>query len=291
MFNNLKHSLITATLLLLATANAATIAVLEITAANDEMDLTIDETKFLTDELRRQAARILPKDYSVLTREKIISLVPKTAENLNSVIDIGLVIKSDYVTHGLIGKLGNLFTLTVELYETSSGNLIGDFVKESTDLKGLLDAIRENAPSLFAKIIPKEEEPTPPPAIVMLETANDTQSIAIVTTEATVAAEAIPANIPAEPKKIKTSFWVALGLDVLGVAAFGFGIYNDAKASKSYGEYRNVRKDVSLEQYQERKSEFEDKYKKVQSAEKARNIFYTLGGVYLLGGVAVHIWF
>jgi len=67
MLNNIKHAILTA-LLCLATANATTVAVLEITAANDEMDLTIDETKFISDELRRQAMRVLPKDYSVLTR-------------------------------------------------------------------------------------------------------------------------------------------------------------------------------------------------------------------------------
>jgi len=43
----------------------------------------------------------------------------------------------------------------VEIYETKSGNLLGDFVKESMNYKGLLDAIRENAPDLFAKITPE----------------------------------------------------------------------------------------------------------------------------------------
>jgi len=275
MPSNLKHTLLAA-LLLLATANATTLAVLEITIANDEVDFTVEETKFLTDELRRQAARILPKNYSVLTREKIISLVPKTAENLNSVIDIGIVIKSDYVTRSFIGKLGNLFTLTVELYETSSANMLGDFVKESTDLKGLLDAIRENSPDLFTKILPKEE----PPAIP--KTANDTQSVAAVE---------IPTNIPAEPKKSKTSFWVAIGLDILGAAAIGLGVYNNAKARDYYNEYKDIRQNATLEQYFEQQSAFDAKYRKVEKAEKMRNIFYATGGALLLGGVVVHIWF
>ena len=281
-----NHFLLLAIMLLLSAANAATLAVLEITLAtdDDEIGLTVNETRFLTDELRRQAIRILPKDYSVLTREKIISLVPQTAENLNSVIDIGIVIKSDYVTRSFIGKLGNLFTLTVELYETSSANLIGDFVKESTDLKGFLDAIRENSPDLFTKILQKEE----PPAIAIPEipeipkTANDTPSVAAVE---------IPANIPAEPKKNKNSLWVAIGLDVLSAAALGLGIYNNAKSSDYYSEYKNIRQNATLEQYLEQQSAFEAKYEKVQKAEKMRNIFYATGSVLLLGGVAVHIWF
>ena len=269
MLNNLKHTLLTA-LLCLATANATTVAVLEITAANDEMDLTIDETKFLSDELRRQAMRILPKDYSVLTREKIISLAPKTTENLNSVIDIGLVIKSDYVTNGSIGKLGTLFTLTVELYETSSGNMIGDFVKESADLKGLLDAIRENAPTLFAKIMPEPETPPPPTAIAT--------------------------NIPAEPNKTKTSFWVAIGLDVLGATAIGLGIYNNSVANDYHSKNKKLLNNIPNPKedrtgYLERKNEFDKQDNKAKSAETVRNIFYATGGALLMGGVAVHIWF
>jgi hypothetical protein len=255
MHKNLKLSLILI-MLCFAAANATTLVVLEITAANDEMDLGIDETKFLTDELRRQAARFLPMEYSVLTRDKIISSIPKSAENLTSVVALGVALKGDYVTRSFIGKLGNLFTLTVELYEVAGGNMLGDFVKESTDLKGLLDAIRENSPNLFAKI----KAP-------------------------------ITTNLPAEPKKTKTPFWVATCLDVLGAAALGFGIYSNAKSNDYYKESKNLLNDIPPEQYDERKSEFDAKYKKMQDAKSNRNIFYATGSVLLLSGIAVHIWF
>ncbi|MDR2555073.1 MAG: hypothetical protein LBC64_06545 [Fibromonadaceae bacterium] len=259
MFKELKYTLLAA-ILCLATANAGTLAVLEITIADDEIDLAVDETKFLSDELRRQAIRILPKDYSVLSREKIITLIPETAENLKSVVDIGMVIKSDYVTRGYIGKVGNLLTLTVELYETSSGNMLGDFVKESKDLKGFLDAIRENAPDLFAKI---------------------TRS------------SSIPTNIPAEPKKGNTSFWVAVGLDVLGATAIGLGIYNNSKAGDHHKESQKLMENVPNEagQYSKRETEFKDSQQKMEDAKTMRNIFYITGGALLAGGIAVHIWF
>jgi len=267
----IKLILLLTALLLLATANATTVAVLEITVSSDEAEMTVDETKFLTDELRRQAMRVLPKDYSVLNREKIISLVPKTAENLNSVIDIGMVIKSDYVTQGLIGKVGGLFTLTVELYETASGNLVGDFVKESPDYKGLLDAIRENSPSLFSKIMPTGT------------TLNDPQQ-----------PTPIPTNIPAEPKSGKTSLWVAIGLDVLGATALGLGIYKNINVGYYRDECEKREKGVWQNddaQYEKNKKDYDDNYKKMKDATTARNIFYIAGGALLLGGVAVHIWF
>jgi hypothetical protein len=257
-----NYFLLLAILLLLATANATTIAILEITlASDDEMDLTIEETKFLTDELRRQATTLLPKEHIVLTREEIISRVPQTAENLSTVINIGRAIKSDYVTQGFIGKLGNLFTLTIELYETSDGKLLNYFVKETPDLKGLLDAIRENSPNLFTKIPQKNES--------------------------------IPTNIPTEPKKTQTSFWIALSLDILGAGALGLGIYNNAKSIDHYNKSKNLREAIpqDKEEYAKNQTAYNTEYNKVSKAETTRNIFYATGTALLLGGVAVHIWF
>ncbi|MDR2593299.1 MAG: hypothetical protein LBC87_00815 [Fibromonadaceae bacterium] len=268
MFKNLKYTLITA-LLCLATANAATVAVLEITLASDEeMNLSIEETKFLTDELRRQATISLPKDYSVLTREEIISRVPQTTENLSTAVDIGRAIKSDYVTQGFIGKLGSLFTLTVELYETSSGKLLGYYTKENPDIKGLLGVISENSPTLFAKVTQKEE-----PA-------------------------AISTNIPVQ-SKIKNSFWIALGLDVLGGAAIGLGIYYNAKSKDYYKEADRLyntaptgKNDSEIKtNYEKNKKAYEDKQDEMKSAEMTRNILYATGGALLLSGISVHIWF
>ena len=277
----MKHLLATL-LLLLSTAQAATIAVLEITiASDDEIDFTIDETKFLSDELRRQAAQLLPNDYSVLSREKIISLAQQTNEDLVTVLDIGRAIKSDYVTQGLISKVGGMFTLTVELYETSSGKLLGYFTKESPNLKGFLDVIHENAPNLFARIMPKKE----PPAIAMPETVKDTQLVVI-----------IPTNIPDEPEKSNNSLWAAIGLDILGATALGLGIYNNAKLNDYYNECKNILKNVPdpyqyPEQYEVADRSYAAKFKKMQNAGTTRNIFYIAGGALLLSGIVVHIWF
>ena len=276
----MKHLLATLLLLAIATAQAATIAVLEITIAdNDEIDFSIDETKFLSDELRRQATVLLPKEDSVFTREEIISLAHQTTENLSTAINIGRAIKSDYVTQGLISKIGGIFTLTVELYETQSGKLLGYFTKESPDLKGFLEVIRENAPNIFAKIMHKDE----PPVIAVPETVKDTQLTSII----------IPTNIPTEPKKSNNSLWAAIGLDILGATALGLGIYNNAKSREYRRESQKLMEDIPKvqEEYEQRKNEFNSKLKNMQNAETTRNIFYATGGALLLGGIAVHIWF
>jgi len=169
-------------------------------------------------------------------------------------VEIGRAIGAEYVTQGSVGKFDGMLTLTVELYESMSGNMLGSFVTESDNVRGLLGTIREKAPSLFEKIRPA------------------------------AAPISIPSNIPAEPKKTSNAFWVAVGLDILGATALGLGVYNNMKVS----DYRKE-SEKAIKNLQE--SEFNASYKKMRDAESARNIFYATGSVLLLGGIAVHIWF
>jgi len=255
-------------LIALQTANASTIAVLEIVSTDDNVELTIHETRFLTDEFRRRAAGILPKEYSIMSRDQLIASLSGTKEDFTSsgYVEIGKALKSEYVTYGSVGKLGNFLTLNIGLYETNSGTLLGEIVGESSDLKGLLEIIREKTPSLFAKL--KKEEP-PAEQIKIAEPAKEEP-------------KSIPANVPAEPTKTKNSFWVAVGLDVLGVAAIGLGIYQNSQMNEYYNKAADLKKEGK---------EYEGTYKKAQDANSLRNIFYVTGGALLLGGVAVHVWF
>ncbi|MCL1966320.1 MAG: hypothetical protein FWF67_00390 [Fibromonadales bacterium] len=262
-------------LIALQTANAATIAVLEIVSVDDEVELSIHETRFLSDELRRQAAGILPSDYSIMSRDQLIAALSGTKDDFTSSkwVEIGKALKSDYVTYGSVGKLGNLLTLNIALYETNSGIMLGEIVGESPDLKGLLETIREKSPNLFAKL--KKGEPenakAEPPAeqIKIAEPAKEDP-------------KSIPANVPAEPKKSNNSLWVAIGLDVLGAAALGVGIYQNSQMKDYYNEAVSLKKEGN---------EYKKNYKKAQDAQSMRNILYATGGALLLGGIAVHILF
>jgi hypothetical protein len=272
MFTKLKPALIAATLCAAAAmSNAAIVAVLEITPSSDNANLSISEYRHLTDELRSRAREALPPGYSILTRDNIIQLLPpdeKEAECLaeGCAVDIGRAIGAEYVTQGFVGTFEGMLTLTVELYESMSGNMLGSFVTESGTASGLLGTIREKAPAIFSKIAPVAK-------------LSDSQQASI------------PANIPSEPKKGGGSFWVAVGLDVLGAAAIGLGVYNNAKASGYKQDAEKIISGATYAGYAAGKSEFDDKNKQAESAAWARNIFYATGGALLLGGVAVHIWF
>jgi len=257
-------------------SDSSIVAVLEVVISEDTddesktLELTIQQTRFLTDELRKQATMVLSKTYTVLTREKIIALSAGIPDNVSTVVDIGRAIKSDYVTNGSLSYLGGLLVFTVELYNCESGLLIADFVKMAPDLKGLLEIIHENAQTLFKKINPPEPAATtvnaPPPQ-----------------PDASSALPApIPTNIPEPETKIKSTNWLAIGLEVLGVGAIGFGLSQFAAGNNYYDKYKD--RDYLIS---ERKTAYGD----AKNAKTLSQISYIVGGVLLASGVTVHILF
>jgi hypothetical protein len=236
------------------------VAVLEITPSG-KSSLSIQEFRHLTDELRAQARTALPlSGYTILTRDNIIQLLPPDEAEARCLaescaVDIGRAIGAEYVTQGSVGKFGKRLTLSVELYESMSGNLLGSFVTESENIDGLLSEMRKRAPGLFAKLSE--------PGFSGFKNLRDKPGIS------------------ASPQSQGTSFWVAVGLDVLGVAAIGFGIYQNGEAKKLHKDYMALNGNADYRGAQE----------KVESAATTRNIAYVMGVALLAAGIGVHIWF
>ena len=138
--------------------SAAVLAVLEITPSSEVEELTISEYRLLSDELRRQAVNILPaKEFTVLTRNGIIALIPpdeKEAQCLaeSCAVEIGRAIGVEYISTGQIAKFAGQLSLTVELYETMGGRLIGSFLTYGTGLVGLMETIKAESPAMFEKM-------------------------------------------------------------------------------------------------------------------------------------------
>lgn len=280
-----------------ATFAANIVAVLEIVPSNENVDLEISEFRHLTDELRTRARETLPRAYSILTRDNIISLLPPDeaeAECLaeSCAVEIGRAIGAEYVTQGFIGKFAGMLTLTVELYESMSGNMLGSFVTESEDVKGLLMTIREKAPKLFSNISVDTKVAV-------------TDSIAPIQPTVSLSSSANQSPLPTSQKS-NTSFLVALSLDILGAAAIGFGIYKHMDSNKLYSDYEkksNLKKlekeDPEMIQALKENPELYEAYendrnkllKKSNDARTLRNVGYAVGGALLAAGIAVHIWF
>jgi len=92
--------------------------------------------------------------------------------------------------------------------------------------------------------------------------------------------DAIP--VPEFEKPIKNSFWVALGLDLLGVAIISVGVVKNQDVSKAVDKYNVI--EQSPEYYTDARKEVENK-------RSIRNTLYVIGGVLLTSGIGVHIWF
>jgi len=278
IFSKLKYVFIVVAFCL-SMANAASIvAVLEITPSDKAANLSLSEFRHLTDELRARARETLPTGYSILTRDNIIQLLPpdeKEAECLaeSCAVDIGRAIGAEYVTQGFIGKFEGMLTLTVELYESMSGNMLGSFVTESENARGLLATIREKAPAMFAKIAEKNK-------------AKDVQIAKQIT-----ASEAVPAsistNINTEAKKDEAS---GLGWrSITRIASFSLAGIFGAAAIYKHSESKDRLKELdklktpSGDIY-EWKGQYNAKTDEIREKESQRNIFGISAGVCAIAG-------
>nr|AGS54046.1 hypothetical protein [uncultured bacterium contig00048] len=249
------------------------VAVLEIVPSSGESSLTIQEFRHLTDELRTQARATLPQSgYTILTRDNIIQLLPPDEAEAQCLaescaVDIGRAIGAEYVTQGFVGKFENKLTLTVELYESMSGNLLGSFVTESETAGGLLGTIREKGPILFAAIKPPSEPGFSGLPAFGGSPTNDERRVL--------------KDLQDNPQSQRTSLWIAIGLDVLGAAAIGFGVWQNSESNKLHRDYRALSGDADYEGAQE----------KVESTTTKRNVAYIIGGALLAAGIGVHVWF
>ncbi|MCL2100526.1 MAG: DUF3280 domain-containing protein [Fibromonadales bacterium] len=271
---------IIATLLAITSTTAQIVAVLEIVPSSEEADLTITEFRHLTDELRTQAREALPRNYSILTRDNIIQLLPPESDKSqcfdeSCAVEIGRAIGAEYVTQGFVGKFQGMLTLTIELYESMSGNMLGSFVTESNDARGLLGTIRERAPNLFARIAPSLSEPRFSGLKDGQDLNNSVNPVNSV-------------NSGSDKKQRNSPFFIALTLDILGATALGFGAYQQIQANKLNSDYKKMAKEPPGTYSN---GERDSALKKANDARSLGNIGLIAGGVLLASGITVHIWF
>jgi TolB-like protein len=267
---NFSIKLYMANLLLLAiTINAASVvAVLELLPNERAMEsIRIEEARHLTDELRRQAVMNLPKgEYSVLTRDNIIALMPpdeNEAECLaeGCAVDIGRAIGAEYITQGTIGTFGSKLTISVELYETMSGKLLSSIVFESVDIDGLLTAIRNQAKPLFQGII-------------------DTRAVsAPMGPERSKPKPEVPAASGSSSFGLPQ--WIGVGFAAAGIGVGIYGFLQNGKYKSLHGDYMNA----------STVAQADAAWQKAEDAKQRRNLGYIVGSALLAGGITVFLFF
>jgi hypothetical protein len=78
--------------------------------------------------------------------------------------------------------------------------------------------------------------------------------------------------------KVKPKTAAAIGLDVLGVAAIGFGIYQNSQMNNHVEKAKIYNRN-------------DPEYQKAVDAHSARNISYIAGSALLASGITIHIFF
>lgn len=147
---------ILAVLLLVAqSAVASLVAVLE--TESEGAYISTSEKKFLTDELRKQAVRVLPSEnFIIMTRENVQMLLndKKLEECIGScAVETGRNLSAAYVVNSHVGHFEDRFSLTVELYSVKSKKLLGEFTAWEYEVAGLVDEIEKSAAEMFDKIM------------------------------------------------------------------------------------------------------------------------------------------
>jgi len=140
-------------------------------ASGVSAEVTSAEVRQVTAELRRSAVKVLPRgQYNVMTTETVYAqggaVLEECAEE-NCVITLGSKIGADYIVRGTLSKIQTLFTLSVEIYETNDGNLVGssDPVR-AENIRELVEKAGETCSAMYKTFMESQNlTPTPPPAL------------------------------------------------------------------------------------------------------------------------------
>jgi len=259
-----------------------------IQTVDDRDSIGFSELAHLTDKLRETAVNILPKQrYGVMTTESIVAFLgsqeraQKECKESSCLADLGRKVNADYVAQARIGRFSEKLTIKTELYNSKSGNLIGSFTGSSKNIDDLLGLIDEKAPALFKKLPGVSGDPTIVPSSVA-ESISTLEKIADgLDNENFMVYEKPYVPQPQVEKSSNTSFWVAIGLDVLGASLIGFAVYENGETKRAYDKYYV---DGQSSEY------YEKNWKKAEDS-RSKRMLYVIGGVFLATGIGVHIWF
>jgi len=244
------------------------------TEDNGEPSLEFTDLTYLTDRLREIAVKMLPNDrYSVMSVQSIIDKLGskenarKVCKEAQCMAEIGRKVTAAYVGQARLGRFGGNLTISMELYNSGSGVLIGSFTGQSKNVSGLLKVLNREAPPMFGNmpgvVYVPEVEPAP---------------VAQAPTPVPVQEDVVPKF----EKPAKTSFWVALGLEVLGAAIIYAGYTKDRDMAEALDKYKAGDKSDYY---------YDNAWKDAKDSQGSRNILYVIGGLSLASGVGLHIWF
>ncbi len=215
--------------------------------------------------MREAVLKVLPTEAFVLLKQDVVikrlggfeNYIKECTES-SCIVNLGKLAQVDYVSQASVGRLGNKLRLKVELYNVYTEGLVSILNDEkANNIEDLLAIVEKRVSAeVFGKI----------PGAVSLVNSEKIE-------------DTVPILNPVVKEPIKTSFWAAIGLDVLGAVLLYMGYSKDGEMLDAHDKYKGV------------DGNFGDSWDKVESSRSSRNMFYIIGGVALASGIGVHIWF
>jgi len=228
-------------------------------------ELEPNKLDLLTDKVREIAAKTLPQSGFILLRQDAVVEAIGTEEYFTACKEgtcIGELAKKANANYGArcdVSMVDSSLVLKFELYSVNDEAILETFTDyEAKDFYKMLEVLEARLPDAFQKMILVV---APPPATAEIP-------------------KQVDSGVP-KAEKSKTAFWVAVGLEALGVAMIGVGYAKEMQAKEAYDGYKGIGPDGS----------FGGAWNDVEDKRNLRNAFYAIGGVLLVSGIGVHIWF
>ncbi|MDR2583933.1 MAG: PEGA domain-containing protein [Fibromonadaceae bacterium] len=129
------------------------------TEDDGEPQLEFTDLNYLNARLREIAVKMLPEDkYSVMSVQSIIDKMGskenarKMCKEATCMAEIGRKISAAYIGQARLGRFSGNFTISMELYNSGSGVLVGSFTGDSKNVPGLLTVLNKEAPQMYGKM-------------------------------------------------------------------------------------------------------------------------------------------
>jgi hypothetical protein len=136
---------------------------------NPDNAVTLSEADFITELVRSEARRALPREqYVLMTKENILELLPPDKRDLSQCegqceVETGRLIGAQYLVTGEIVNFGGELRVTVRLYDVTTGNLLDSRKAAGKKVLDLETPVEQVASALFAVLPGALQQDADPP--------------------------------------------------------------------------------------------------------------------------------
>ncbi len=133
----------------------------------NRINMSREETEYLTGLVRRIASKRLAQDYLIMTQENIDVLLPPDTNLEECVsecqVETGRTIGARYIITGEVLRFGKSLRLTLRMHDTKTGQLVSSEVAKSNTIEGLESPAEESVRSLIVQIQTTQDLKKSPP--------------------------------------------------------------------------------------------------------------------------------